>query len=66
MLLVCASETGRVETSEIEFISPSKNKPLGGLEVQTNFKEFIENCHTSLILPEDALNAARQALRQNV
>jgi hypothetical protein len=47
-------------------MSSSKVKPLGGLEVQTNFKEFMENCHTSLILPEDALNAARQAVRQNV
>jgi hypothetical protein len=44
-------------------MSPSKVKPLGGLEVQTNFKEFMEDCHTSLILPENALNAARQAMQ---
>jgi hypothetical protein len=36
-------------------MSPSKVEPTEGLSVQTNFKVFMEDCHASLILPENAL-----------
>jgi hypothetical protein len=44
-------------------MSPSKVEPLRrGLPVQTNFKEFMENCRASLILPENALIIARKVM----